>query len=193
MNEKIKIGLLGVIAVALVVNAYFLMSDRGGNLSDPTGSKATFERTAGNSDKKVTATTTPEEARRRAVESTPNIDPLKGSQVEASGMPLTTIAFAESSHDFGTINQDTENKKIFKFTNAGSEPLIIENAKGSCGCTVPKYPKEPIAPGGTGEIEVVYKPGKQKNKQTKNITITANTSPASTILTITADVMETAS
>jgi hypothetical protein len=103
------------------------------------------------------------------------------------------MSFGSNSHDFGSIGQDTDNKKIFTFTNTGSEPLIIENAKGSCGCTVPKYPKEPIVPGGTGEIEVVYKPGKQKNKQTKNITITANTSPSNTVLTITADVQEVAS
>ena len=117
------------------------------------------------------------------------IDPMATKSDKPAG-PSTVMSFGETSHDFGSILQDSENTKVFTFTNTGSEPLIIENAKGSCGCTVPKYPKEPIPPGETGEIEVVYKPGKQKNKQTKNVTITANTEPAKTILTITADVQE---
>jgi hypothetical protein len=66
--------------------------------------------------------------------------------------------------------------------------LIISNAKGSCGCTVPKWPKEPIAPGETGEIAVEYKPAGQSGVQTKYVTITANTSPATTQLTITGDI-----
>ncbi|HRN42636.1 MAG TPA: DUF1573 domain-containing protein, partial [Vicingus sp.] len=73
-------------------------------------------------------------------------------------------------------------------TNTGSEPLIIENASGSCGCTVPTFPKEPIAPGKTGEIEVVYSPGTQQGAQTKTVTITANTEPITTTLNITANV-----
>ena len=79
-------------------------------------------------------------------------------------------------------------KKIFKFTNTGSEPLIIEDAKGSCGCTVPVYPKEPIKPGETGEIEVEYSPGKQQGAQSKTVTITANTDPITTTLNISANV-----
>ena len=79
---------------------------------------------------------------------------------------------------------------IFEFTNTGNEPLIIQDAKGSCGCTVPKYPKEPIAPGATGEIEVEYKPGTQKGNQTKAVTLTANTQPEQTVLQITAMVEE---
>jgi len=105
--------------------------------------------------------------------------------------PPTSIAFADMQHDFGTISQDTENEKIFTFTNTGDNPLIIENARGSCGCTVPEWPREPIAPGETGEIRVVYKPGKQKGKQAKTVTITANTEPRDTRLTISAEVEET--
>ena len=107
-----------------------------------------------------------------------------------NNLPATTIAFNDMAHDFGKINQDTENKKIFTFTNTGTEPLVISNAVGSCGCTVPSYPKEPIAPGKTGEIEVVYKPGKQKGVQSKTVTITANTEPKTTRLSISADVQE---
>lgn len=187
MNEKLKIGLLGVIAIALVANAYLLSTDRG-TYRDPADSKATFERTGGSSSNIVSDEAS---ARKRAMEKANSVDPLKAKDVsKAANVPATTIAFEESNHDFGEIMQDSEHKKIFTFTNAGDEPLIIEKAKGSCGCTVPKYPKEPIPPGGTGEIEVVYKPGKQKNKQTKNVTITANTTPPNTVLTISANVRE---
>ncbi len=104
--------------------------------------------------------------------------------------PPTTIAFKEYEHDFGTIDQNTTNNYTFEFTNTGDKPLIIETATGSCGCTVPEYPKEPIPPGGTGKIKVEYKPGKQKGAQSKTITIIANTEPKDTRLTIKANVKE---
>ena len=68
--------------------------------------------------------------------------------------------------------------------------MIIQDAKGSCGCTVPKYPKNPVAPGETGEIEVVYKPGTQKGNQMKTVTLVANTEPSQTVLKISASVEE---
>jgi hypothetical protein len=100
----------------------------------------------------------------------------------------TSVKFADMSHNFGEIKQDSKHTYVFKFTNTGSQPLIIENATGSCGCTVPTFPKEPIAPGKTGEIEVVYSPGKQEGEQTKTVTITANTDPIVTTLNISAKV-----
>lgn len=182
MSEKVKTGLLVFIAALLVVNTALLVTNNSSSVSygDPTEAKTTFQRTANISD------ATPEKKTKSSLTAT---DPMATKSDKPAG-PSTTMAFEETSHDFGQIMQDTENKKIFSFTNTGSEPLIIEKAKGSCGCTVPKYPKEPIAPGATGEIEVVYKPGKQKNQQTKNVTITANTEPSKTILTIKADVQE---
>ena len=73
---------------------------------------------------------------------------------------------------------------MFEFTNSGDEPLIIDNCKGSCGCTVPKCPKEPIQPGEKGQIEVKFNSKGKKNQQTKKVTINANTDPAQTFLTI---------
>tara|TARA_R110002050_G_scaffold80768_1_gene172716 strand:- start:24040 stop:24585 length:546 start_codon:yes stop_codon:yes gene_type:complete len=102
----------------------------------------------------------------------------------------TTMSFEEMSHDFGNIDQDSENKYTFKFTNTGDKPLIIETATGSCGCTIPEFPREPIAPGATSEIKVVYKPGKQKGLQNKTVTVIANTQPKDTRLNITANVQE---
>lgn len=100
----------------------------------------------------------------------------------------TTVSFARSEHDFGKVLSSSENIYKFAFTNTGNEPLIIENATGSCGCTVPEYPKAPIPPGGSGEIKVVYKPNGQSGAQQKTVTVTANTQPPQTILRISADV-----
>jgi len=79
---------------------------------------------------------------------------------------------------------------VFTFTNTGDKPLILESVVGSCGCTVPEYPKEPILPGESNEIKVVYKPGKQKGMQNKLVTVIANTQPKDTRLNITANVHE---
>ena len=114
--------------------------------------------------------------------------PLTPNNVDLDKTPKTSIKFNKDSHDFGNIEQDTENKYSFTFTNTGNEPLKIKNAKGSCGCTVPNYPKEPIMPGKTGQIDVVYKPAKQKGNQSKTVTVSANTNPENTILRISANV-----
>ena len=66
--------------------------------------------------------------------------------------------------------------------------MLISNAKGSCGCTVPKWPKEAIAPGASGEIQVTFNSRGKKGKQHKSVTLTANTDPANTRLYIKADV-----
>ncbi len=66
------------------------------------------------------------------------------------------IKFDKMVHDYGTIKQGADGGCEFKFTNSGKEPLIITNCQGSCGCTVPSCPKEPILPGKTGVIKVHY-------------------------------------
>lgn len=102
--------------------------------------------------------------------------------------PLTKVSFVESTYDYGTIMDGEKAEYEYSFTNTGDEPLIISNAKGSCGCTVPDWPREPIAPGEKGVIKVVFNSkGKGKvggNPQSKRVTITANTDPANTYLTI---------
>jgi len=102
----------------------------------------------------------------------------------SASRPATTIQFAETEFDFGKMKQGDQVEHVFKFTNTGNEPLIIEDAKGSCGCTVPSYPKEPIAPGATGEILVKFNSAGKSNNQQKTVTLTANTNPLNTILTI---------
>ena len=98
--------------------------------------------------------------------------------------PTTTINFEETEFDYGTVDQGEKVNHIYKFKNTGSEPLIISNAKGSCGCTVPSWPKEPIPVGGTGEIAVQFDSKGKKGNQSKRVTLTANTDPAQTFLTI---------
>lgn len=174
MKDKIQIALLSVIAVALVVLA---INQFGGNKDAGTSTMA--EGPVSN----VAATIDPS-----ATPTDPAFDPLNNPTPPVDNTPKTTANFAQYEHDFGKIKQDSDNKYIFKFTNTGKEPMIIETANGSCGCTVPNYPKAPIPPGGTGEIEVVYKPGKQENAQTKTVTVIANTEPKETTLRIKAEV-----
>jgi hypothetical protein len=66
------------------------------------------------------------------------------------------IKFSTESIDYGTIKQDANGVRTFDFTNTGKAPLVISSATGSCGCTVPTYPKEPIMPGQKSKIEVRY-------------------------------------
>ena len=92
--------------------------------------------------------------------------------------PKSKISFENMEYDFGTINEGDIIEHTFTFSNTGESPLLIEKATASCGCTVPKWPKEPIPVGGTGEIEVRFDSKNKPNQQIKTITITANTDPA---------------
>ena len=76
----------------------------------------------------------------------------------------------------------------FVFTNTGDAPLIISNAKGSCGCTVPNWPKDPIAPGEKGSIDVSFNSSGRKGIQNKAVTLTANTNPNRKIIKIKAEI-----
>ncbi len=84
------------------------------------------------------------------------------------------ITFEESSHDFGDIEQGDKVNYTFKFENSGTEPLILSNVLTTCGCTASKWPREPIAPGEGGEIEVSFNSAGKMNKQNKVITIVSN-------------------
>ena len=91
------------------------------------------------------------------------------------------IKFEETTHDFGEIKQNVEVQTLFQFKNTGKVPLVITNASSSCGCTVPEYPKEAIAPGESGAIKVVYN-GSGKDAITKTVTLTTNTEQGSEML-----------
>lgn len=83
------------------------------------------------------------------------------------------IEFAKETHDYGNIKQGANGLCTFQFTNTGTEDLIIVEAKKSCGCTVPSWPKEPIPPGGKGVIEVRYDT-ERTGVIAKNVTIISN-------------------
>jgi len=83
------------------------------------------------------------------------------------------ISFDKSTHDYGQIEKSANGECIFVFTNTGNQPLKISNAKGSCGCTVPQWPREEIAPGATGEIKVRYDT-KRVGVINKSVTIQSN-------------------
>ena len=85
--------------------------------------------------------------------------------------------FEMEEHDFGTITEGEEVAYSFKFKNEGVAPLVISDARGSCGCTVPQWPKEPIPPGEEGKIDVVFNSKGKKGNQRKSVTLTANTWP----------------
>ena len=114
--------------------------------------------------------------------------PLTPTMNSSSNLPKTSIKFSNDIHDFGSVDINTENKYSFTFSNTGTEPLKISNARGSCGCTVPKWPKEPIMPGQSSLIEVIFRPSKGQagTKQTKTVTVTSNTDPENTVLKISA-------
>ncbi|MFT5780560.1 MAG: hypothetical protein ACI837_003522 [Crocinitomicaceae bacterium] len=83
------------------------------------------------------------------------------------------IEFQKESHDYGTVKYAGNGQCSFTFKNTGNAPLIISNAKGSCGCTVPSWPREPIAPGASAEISVNYDT-KRPGAINKSVTITSN-------------------
>ncbi|OYW80340.1 MAG: hypothetical protein B7Z27_03970, partial [Sphingobacteriia bacterium 32-37-4] len=83
------------------------------------------------------------------------------------------IEFKEETINYGEVEKGKDNGiRIFEFTNTGDEPLLIKNAKSSCGCTVPEWPKEAIAPGGKGQIKVQY--NRNPGPISKTITIETN-------------------
>jgi hypothetical protein len=99
-------------------------------------------------------------------------------------VPKSAIKFESLEYDFGTINEGEVVEHTFQFTNSGTTPLLIEKATATCGCTVPKWPKDPIPAGETGEIKVRFDSKNKPNQQIKTITITANTDPSITRLRI---------
>lgn len=111
---------------------------------------------------------------------------ITAGDVNQDGNPA--FSFTETSHDFGTIDEGFVAEHVFTFTNTGDAPLIINNARGSCGCTVPEYPRTPIAPGAEGEIKVSFNSSGKPGNQRKTVTITANTVPNTTVLNISAQV-----
>lgn len=158
MMNRIKTLFLALLAVAFLASCNednAAKEDAANNLENPTAANATA----------------PEGVATEAANQAPT-------------GPTTSLQFAETEFEFGTVDEGEIVNHTFKFTNTGNEPLIISNAKGSCGCTVPKWPREPIAPGGTGEVAVEFNSKGKKGARTQKVTLTANTNPPQTFLTL---------
>ncbi len=95
---------------------------------------------------------------------------------------VAKMVFEETIHRFGSVKEGEIVKHTFSFVNGGTVPLVITNAKSTCGCTIPKWPREAIAPGEESKIEVKFDTKNKEGNQSKPITITANTYPQKTIL-----------
>ncbi len=104
-------------------------------------------------------------------------NPATANEKAKKGDEKPTMEFEKTMHDFGKINEGAKVAHAFKFTNRGGSPLIISNVVPSCGCTVPEYPKEPVMPGESGFINLVFDSKARSGNFIKNVTIFANTIP----------------
>jgi hypothetical protein len=103
---------------------------------------------------------------------------IAASQVQG----IAAVKFETIHHDFGYLPNDTVVSHRFTFANTGEHDLILQSVKASCGCTVPQWTKEPIAPGQAGFVEVAFSTKGRSGKQIKTVTVRANTEPESTRL-----------
>lgn len=118
-----------------------------------------------------------------AVQPTPApTTPAQPAQPAVPAGPTTTMTFEATEFDFGIVQDGEKVSHTYTFTNTGNEPLILSDAKGSCGCTVPKWPREPIAPGASSDIVVEFNSKNKKGKRNQKVTITANTNPPQTFI-----------
>ncbi|NNF02168.1 MAG: DUF1573 domain-containing protein [Bacteroidia bacterium] len=101
----------------------------------------------------------------------------------------TTARFDHFAHDFGDIKEGQKVEHLFTFVNSGSKDLLIISAEGSCGCTVPEFPKDPVKPGESSQIKVVFNSKGRKGPQIKTVKVIANTNDPLTELIIKANVI----
>jgi len=99
------------------------------------------------------------------------------------------IKFKDVVYNFNEVTEGTLVKYAFMFQNVGDAPLVIAGAQASCGCTIPDWPREPIAPGDSGVIKIEFNSKGRPGKANKTVTVTANTEPSKTELQITGNVM----
>jgi len=97
---------------------------------------------------------------------------------------LARIVYEEKEFDFGTVNEGEIVEHAFKFVNTGKVPLIISDARSSCGCTIPQWPEEAVPPGGTGVISAKFNTEGKLSEQKKMIKVTANTYPNETTVVL---------
>lgn len=166
-NKKIQLGLLAVVGLLLIANLF------GGGFTK-WFSKSESDRIR--------------EAAASGMVASGNIPGTNVTKTDAPTGPTTTIRYEQDKYQFGVVDEGEIVKYAFKFTNTGNEPLLISNCKGSCGCTVPTWPHEPIAPGASSEIKVEFNTKGKPGNQSKRVTVTANTVPTDTYIEVSGEV-----
>lgn len=169
----------GIIFLWLAFLTYKVFVPSGVSKDQIAATRAALDNAGGNPAAGNSSPIKPTDASTQPYNPTPQVDPANA----------TKIAFNESQFDFGTLKDGDKARHVFKFKNTGDKPLTISNATGSCGCTVPQFPREPIMPGAEGEINVEFDSKGKVGKQSKTVTVTANTDPVQTVLTINAEVI----
>ena len=109
-------------------------------------------------------------------------NPVDAGTGEVDTANVAAITFGETTYEFGEVDAGAVVKHDFPFVNTGDVPLLITNARSTCGCTVPAYPEEPVAPGESGVISVAFDTKNKYGRQRKPVTIIANTYPAMTTI-----------
>jgi hypothetical protein len=112
----------------------------------------------------------------------------KAELAHAESGKLAVVKFDNLNHDFGTIAQGIKAEHTYKFTNTGTADLLISDAKASCGCTVPNYTKDPVKPGGTGEVSVVFDSAGKSGNVEKTVTLSLNTEKGTEVLNFKANI-----
>ncbi|EID75691.1 DUF1573 domain-containing protein [Imtechella halotolerans] len=102
---------------------------------------------------------------------------------------VAKMEFKTDEIDYGTIQKGSDGLRVFEFTNTGNAPLVITKINSSCGCTVPEWPKEPIAPGKTGKIQVKYDTTRVGPIR-KTITVLSNSDTPTKVLKIKGTIIE---
>jgi hypothetical protein len=178
-SKKIQIGLLGALVLLLVANLF------GGGIQNWFGKSEgdQIRESAANVTGKVNPAGT-----MNYDGGTGNIPGTNVNETPLPQGPTTMIRYEKDRYEFGVVNEGEIVTHIFKFTNVGQEDLLISNCKGSCGCTVPTWPKEPIPPGGQGEIKVEFNTKGKPGMQSKRVTVTANTSPTESFIEVKGEV-----
>ena len=114
--------------------------------------------------------------------------PATASGIHAESGSAPVITFKEEKHDFGKITQGEKVSYSFIFKNTGGSDVVISSAQGSCGCTIPTYPKGPVKAGQESKIDVVFDSDGKSGLVEKTITLVTNCNPSTKILTITSSI-----
>ncbi len=177
MLKQIKIGFLTVLTVAALSSCKNDKADTADTAVAVPGTEAVPVQTLAD------GTTIPGQA-----PGTVNPTTAPAAPAAPTG-PTTVMTFTETEFNFGKVKAGEKVQHEYTFKNTGKEPLVISNAKGSCGCTVPVWPKEPIAPGASGKIKVEFDTKGKSGMKTNQVTITANTDPVQSIIQIKGEVI----